>query len=415
MTHTASTPVPAHPLEGVSRDVLTVTDLIRTGRAVTRQSIAEATGMGRNTVSQLINDALTAGLLVPDGSAPSTGGRAPATWRFRAEAGMALSIGVHTTTLRLAVADLAGTTIVSEVIDWPITRGPETTLTEAAHRLMSLQDRAEAAHPGHGPVRVAGVSLTGPVDMHTGRPIAPPIMPGWDGFDVVGTTQALLGMPVVVDNDVNTMLAGFLTGMSERGESAEDLLYVQVGTGIGAGLLASGRIHHGADGAAGDIGHVRIASGDQAICRCGRTGCLEAVAGGWAVLRDARRAATEGVSPFLRERLAMTGELRIRDVIAGVAAGDTECVTLAARSATAVGDALAMLVSLLNPARVVLAGHMPQECPVFLEVAQRIVAERALGLATRNLTISVTGEGLEDERRGAAVLAVSALFDTARG
>ncbi|MCL3777435.1 MULTISPECIES: ROK family transcriptional regulator [unclassified Actinomyces] len=414
MTHTDPATTPANPLAGVSPDVLTVTNLIRTGRAVTRQTIAEATGMGRNTVSALINDAVDAGLLAPDGSAPSTGGRAPATWRFRAEAGLALSIGVHTTTLRLSVADLSGTTIVSEVVDWPITRGPEATLAEAATRLAALLARAEQARPGHGPVRVAGISLTGPVDRHSGRPIAPPIMPGWDGFDVVGTAQALLDMPVVVDNDVNVMLVGFLAGATERQEQVEDLLYVQVGTGIGAGLLASGRVHHGADGAAGDIGHVRVTTGDQVICRCGRTGCLEAVAGGWAVLRDARRAATEGVTPFLRSRLEQTGELSIEDVIAGVAAGDTECLTLTVRSATAVGNALAMLVSLLNPARVVLAGHMPQACPIFLEVAQRIVEERALGLATRNLRISVTSEGLEDERRGAAVLAVSALFDGER-
>lgn len=414
MAHTPSTTTPAHPLAGVSPDVLTVTNLIRTGRAITRQSIAQATGMGRNTVSALISDAVDAGLLVPDGSAPSTGGRAPATWRFRAEAGFALSIGVHTTTLRLAVADLSGTTLVSEVVDWPIARGPEVTLAEAAARLTVLLARAEKDWPEHGQVRVAGISLTGPVDRHSGRPISPPIMPGWDGFDIVGTAQALLGVPVVVDNDVNVMLAGFLAAAAERQEACEDLLYVQVGTGIGAGLLASGCIHHGADGAAGDIGHVRVTSNDQVICRCGRTGCLEAVAGGWAVLRDARRAANDGVSPFLRERLEQAGELSIEDVIAGVAAGDTECLTLTVRSATAVGDALAMLVSLLNPARVVLAGHMPQACPIFLEVARRIIEERALGLATRNLTISVTSEGLEDERRGAAVLAVSALFDGER-
>ena len=100
----------------------------------------------------------------------------------------------------------------------------------------------------------------------------------------------------------------------------QDVLYVQVGTGIGAGLMSHGALHWGADGAAGDIGHVRVSGSDAVVCRCGRTGCLEAVAGGWAVLRDARRAGAEGISPFLRERLGSAGDLTIDDVVAGVAA-----------------------------------------------------------------------------------------------
>ena len=110
---------------------------------------------------------------------------------------------------------------------------------------------------------------------------------------------------------------------------------------------------------------MRVSGSDAVVCRCGRTGCLEAVAGGWAVLRDARRAGAEGISPFLRERLGSAGDLTIDDVVAGVAAGDTECVTLMVRSATAVGDALAMIVSCFNPGRVILAGSMPQGCAMF--------------------------------------------------
>ena len=184
----------------------------------------------------------------------------------------------------------------------------------------------------------------------------------------------------------------------------QDVLYVQVGTGIGAGLMSHGVLHWGADGAAGDIGHVRVSGSDAVVCRCGRTGCLEAVAGGWAVLRDARRAGAEGISPFLRERLGSAGDLTIDDVVAGVAAGDTECVTLMVRSATAVGDALAMIVSCFNPGRVILAGPMPQGCAMFLQVARRIVNERALALATKHLEILPARDGADDEMRGTAVL-----------
>ncbi|VEG29261.1 ROK family protein [Actinomyces howellii] len=402
----------ASPIPRIDRDVLTVANLIRTSRAGTRQELAQSTGMGRNTVSTLIQAAIEARLLVPDGSAPSTGGRAPATWRFRHESGLILVIGVHSTTLRLAVTDLAGTPLAQDLIDWPITRGPEDTLAEASRRLTGLARQATEQHGEDLEVWGAGVSLPGPINQVTGRPTAPPIMPGWDGYDVVGSLEATLGVPVVVDNDVNTMLLGYAATLPDQHHRRPgDMLYVQIGTGIGAGLMSTGHVHRGADGAAGDIGHVRVVDADNVVCRCGRTGCLEAVAGGWALLRDARRAAAEGLSPHLRACLEETGTLTIEDIVSGVSAGDTECVTLMVRSATAVGDALAMLVSFFNPGRVVLAGPMPQGCPLFLSVARRLVSERALALATSGLEVVAAESGFEDEKRGAALLAVNALFE----
>ena len=396
------------PIPQIDTDVLTVVDLVRRGRASTRQQLAQMTGMGRNTISSLLNTAVALGLIAPNGSGPSTGGRAPATWRFRQEDGLVLVAGVHSSTLRLAVTDLGGAPVECRTLPWSITRGPAPTLAEAAARLRDM------VGPLDRPVWAAGASLPGPIDQESGRPTAPPIMPGWDGFDVVAVMEEALGVPAVTSNDVNTMLLGHAVTLQDQAHRRpRDILYLQVGTGIGAGLMSNGLLHRGADGAAGDIGHVRVTGNDAVVCRCGRTGCLEAVAGGWAVMRDARRAGAEGTSPFLRERLAGSGDLTIDDVVAGVTAGDTECVTLMVRSATAVGDALAMIVSFFNPGRVVLAGPMPQGCPLFLQVARRIVDERALALATHDLELVPAEDSLDDEMRGTAILAVNALFDRA--
>lgn len=396
------------PIPQIDTDVLTVVDLVRRGRASTRQQLAQMTGMGRNTISSLLNTAVALGLIAPNGSGPSTGGRAPATWRFRQEDGLVLVAGVHSSTLRLAVTDLGGAPVECRTLPWSITRGPAPTLAEAAARLRDM------VGPLDRPVWAAGASLPGPIDQESGRPTAPPIMPGWDDFDVVAVMEEALGVPAVTSNDVNTMLLGHAVTLQDQAHRRpRDILYLQVGTGIGAGLMSNGLLHRGADGAAGDIGHVRVTGNDAVVCRCGRTGCLEAVAGGWAVMRDARRAGAEGTSPFLRERLAGSDDLTINDVVAGVTAGDTECVTLMVRSATAVGDALAMIVSFFNPGRVVLAGPMPQGCPLFLQVARRIVDERALALATHDLELVPAEDSLDDEMRGTAILAVNALFDRA--
>ncbi|MDO4899710.1 ROK family protein [Actinomyces sp.] len=396
------------PIAAIDADVLTTVNLIRTGRAITRQQLARATGMGRNTISTLINTAIDVGLIAPNGSAPSTGGRAPATWRFCQEAGLALAVGVHTTTLRLAVTDLGGDPVERRTLNWSITRGPDDTLARAATAMRELLR-------GHQlPVWAAGVSLPGPIDQETGRPSSPPIMPGWDDFDVVGTLETALGVPVSTGNDVNIMLLGYASVLPDQvTREPANILYLQVGTGIGVGIMSNGHLHLGAAGAAGDIGHVRVYGADTVVCRCGRTGCLEAVAGGWALLRDARRAAVEGLSPHLRACLEQHDELTIEDIVGGVNAGDTECVTLMVRSATAVGDALAMLVSFFNPGRVVLAGPMPQGCPMFLDVIRRIVDERALSLATAQLEIMPAHSGIDDELHGCALLAVDSVFKAA--
>ena len=146
------------PLSSAGRDVITVADHVRTGAGRTRQQLARATGMGRNTVSTLLNTAVELGLVCPDGAGPSTGGRAPETWRFRHEEGLVLVTGVHTSTLHLAVTDLAGTPVNRLILAWPISRGPTATLAKAAEQLRDMAAPLEQA------VWAAGVSLPGPID-----------------------------------------------------------------------------------------------------------------------------------------------------------------------------------------------------------------------------------------------------------
>ena len=101
-----------------------------------------------------------------------------------------------------------------------------------------------------------GIGVPGPVEFESGRPVSPPIMPGWDGYRVRGALRAV-GVPVWVDNDVNVMALGELTAGCGRGR--DDFVFVKIGTGIGAGIIVDGRIHRGAKGSAGDIGHIQIA------------------------------------------------------------------------------------------------------------------------------------------------------------
>jgi predicted NBD/HSP70 family sugar kinase len=149
-----------------------------------------------------------------------------------------------------------------------------------------LTEAGCSPHEVHG----IGLDVPGPVDFATGRVISPPIMSGWDGYDIPGWFRPGFDCPVLLENDVNAMAFGEQRTVYPDTDS---LLVVKVGTGVGAGIISGGRVYRGADGAAGDIGHVQIAVPGEAApppCRCGNTGCVEARVGGWALIRDLRAA-----------------------------------------------------------------------------------------------------------------------------
>ena len=253
--------------------------LIRDGDAVTRADLVRHTGLARSTVAQRLDALLAHQRVCEAGGSVSTGGRPPTLLAFNQGAGVVLVADLGATHSRLVASDLAGVPLAETTSDLDIAEGPEVVLPWVDERFAELL--AEAGRGAHE-VRGIGVGVPGPVAFSLGEPVAPPVMPGWDGFSIPGWFAAHYDAPVLVDNDVNIMALGeHWTHWRE----VEHLLYVKVGSGIGCGIVADRRIHRGAKGAAGDIGHIRIAGHDDVVCRCGNVGCLESVAGGRALAR----------------------------------------------------------------------------------------------------------------------------------
>jgi glucokinase-like ROK family protein len=250
--------------------------------------------------------------------------------------------------------------------------------------------------------------LPGPVEFSLGRPVAPPIMPGWDAYPVRERLALRFQVPAWVDNDVNVMALGELRAGIGRGEQA--LIYVKVGTGIGAGLISAGHLHRGAQGAAGDIGHVSVLDDDSVLCRCGNTGCLEAIAGGYALSRDGLAAAQSGRSAALASVLAATGGVTARDVTAAAARGDRESLALLTRAGRLVGRTLATLVNFYNPSLIVMGGQISASEDIFLSELRRTVYGRSTALAARDLRIKTSPLGSRAGLLGAAFLVADELF-----
>jgi glucokinase-like ROK family protein len=399
----AAADLPPDQLDGL----VTVLDLVRWGEARTRPELGRLSGLGRTVITQRVGQLIESGLVEEGSLGPSTGGRAPRQLRFRAEAGAVLVAELGATHISVGITDLAGKLLQHREQPWDIAAGPDSSLRQVEAAFDELR-----AMPGNPDIWGIGIGVPGPVEMATGRPIAPPIMPGWDGYPVRDRLSARYGVPVCVDNEVNAMALGeYRAGL---GRGVPDLVYLKLGTGIGAGLISGGRPHRGAQGCAGDVGHVAVVDDDAIVCRCGNVGCLEALAGGAALARDATAAATAGRSPMLADRLAEQGKLEAKDVSRAAQHGDPVSVDLLGRSGRLVGTMLATLVNFYNPSLVIIGGGVAASGDMLLAAVRQAVYRRSLPLATRDLRIARSPLDDRAGLMGAGFMVVDELFSASR-
>jgi glucokinase-like ROK family protein len=388
--------------------LVAILDLIRGGRARTRPELARASGLGRNVVAQRVAHLQTTGLVEDGELGPSTGGRAPRGLRFRAEMGRILVADIGATGMTVALSDLSGGVLDSRTRPGDVARGPEPVLAEVCAVFDELLAGAGRAEDLWG----IGVGLPGPVEFASGRPVSPPIMPGWDGVPVRDHFADRYDVPVWVDNDVNVMALGEHQAGTAYGH--RDFVYVKVGTGIGAGLVSGGRLHRGAQGCAGDIGHITVTPEQPVVCRCGKTGCLEALAGGAALARQGAAAAADGSSPFLAALLADGRTISSADVGAAAVHGDQVGLELLMGSARLVGQSIARIVNFFNPSLIVLGGGVVSTSDAYVAVVREVVYRQSLPLATRDLRITRSTLSQGPGPVGAAAMVVDELFSRER-
>jgi predicted NBD/HSP70 family sugar kinase len=365
--------------------------LIRDEGVATRAELAARTGIARSTVSQRVERLLERGFVVEAGEAPSSGGRPPTVLKFNQNAGVILAADLGATHCRIVVTDLAGEQLVEHPADLDIAAGPERVLPWVLDRFDDLLAEA-ACSPDR--VRGIGVGLPGPVEFATGRAVNPPIMPGWDGVDVPAILRSRFEVPVFVDNDVNVMALGEY--WSDGRAISDEMLFIKVGTGIGAGIISNGQIHRGAQGAAGDIGHIRLADHQEVTCRCGNRGCVEALAGGGALARQLREVGLEARGS--------------RDIVDYVRAGEVTAVRLVRDAGRMIGEVLAGLVNFHNPSAIVVGGDLANADDQLLAGIREVVYQRSTALATRHLQIRRSRLGDRAGATGAAVMVLDAVL-----
>jgi len=350
----------------------------------TRAQLVAITGQARSTIAARLDSLSEVGLIGQIGERSSAMGRPAASFYFRPDAGAVLAVDIGASHVRVAVTDLSVKILTERHLELNVEEGPDVVLGQVIALSRELLAEAGIATSR---LKGVGIGIPGPVTHDSGRPSSPPIMPGWDGHDIIGTMKAAFDVPIHVDNDANIMAIG---EHALAWKDVADLVFVKFATGVGMGIILDGQIRRGAKGSSGDIGHIRVPGGPPNPCHCGGTGCLEAVIGVPALL-----AQLEAVG-----RTATSGA----DIVSLVRSGDKAAIQVIRDAGRTAGEVLAGVVSLLNPSVIAVGGILAQAHEQLIAGIRESVYAKSLPLATQDLRINASIAGPRAGIIGASTL-----------
>jgi predicted NBD/HSP70 family sugar kinase len=336
-----------------------VIETLRTSGSMTRSALARETGLSRTTISTLLGELIEQGIVTEstDEAGARRGAGRPATVvRLDHSAGAAVSIDVGARHLAVAVGDLAHRVLAERWVPLPSAHEAGDGLDRAAE--LVGETLAEAGVEKSAVIGAA-MGLPAPISQPAGLVASSNILPGWAGVHVAEEMSQRLEVPVFVENDSN--LGALAESAWGAGAGFDQLAYIKAATGIGAGLVQDGKLFRGTTGTAGEIGHTTVAE-DGPICRCGNRGCLELYAGGVALL-DALHQSHPDV-----ETLEQVVELAHE--------GHPACARVLADAGSHIGVAIANLINLFNPRRIVVGGELAGGGETVLG-PMRVAAERS--------------------------------------
>ncbi len=373
-----------------------VLDLIKKRSPISRAALAEASSLAKPTVSAIVDELLARHAVreVGVGTTGREGGRPPVLLEFDSHSQCLVGVHLGVTTTTIVLADALGHEFARAQM--PTWRGRSATALDrvaaATERLLSVNGAKERE-------TAVGVCVPGMTDVATGVcRIAPAL--GWIDVPVREHLQDALGIPVYVHNTAQA--SAVAEAVEGAGQGATDVVLLYLGSGIGSGMLSGGRLFSGSSGQAGEIGHCPV-DGATERCPCGRRGCLETVASGIALVRDARAAVAEGRSTSL----ATNGDdLTVALIAAAAAAGDSLAGDLLDRTGKRLGTAAAWLVNLTDPQVLILSGGLVEIGDPLLGPLRRAFDEHVLPQVAERLQIRRSELGDDAETRGAVLLAM---------
>ncbi len=377
-------------------------NIIRTTGEINRMGLTKMSGVSKSTISLQINKLIKLGLI--EEIAPCDSSQRKLKLKICENIGHVAGVFLGITKLSMAIFSLDMHIVAESEFVFDSISDPESTNEEIIRQLKMLCENNNI-HRLWG----IGIGFPFPVNFKEGKPDSPPNVPLWHDYPLKDLYENEFGCPVLVDNDVNVMALGESYKGCTQNES--DFLFIKIGTGIGSGLIVDGKIYRGANGCAGDIGHIAV-NGSDVQCQCGNIGCLEAVAGGKALGKIATEMGKAGESKYLAKLVQTKPKLTAADINNGAIAGDLACIQVIKKAGAAVGEVSAKLVNFFNPSFIVIGGGLAGFGNHFVGAIREAVIRRSLHLATYELTVCVSELRDKSGPTGSGTLILDHIFSS---
>ncbi len=301
-------------------------------------------------VTSLVNELILEGLIKDYGKIESTGGRKPNLYGIVPDSAFFIGVDVKQSHINIGLSDLQKNLVkVSEKLDYKLDNTPESLEALCGY----IQDFIAGLNVPSDRVLGIGINLSGRINYITGHSYS---FFHFDESPLAEIIQGRVGIPVFLENDSRAMAYGeFCAGAVEE---EKDVLFLNLDYGIGVGILFDGQVYYGKSGYAGEVGHMPFFDNER-ICHCGKKGCLETEASGWALKRMFREKLAEGSSSVLTSTKKIKPEdITMDDIIEAALNDDVLAIELIARVGENLGRGIAALINVLNPELVVLGGSL---------------------------------------------------------
>jgi glucokinase-like ROK family protein len=375
-------------------------NLIRERGTITRAELNQITHLSTTTISALVNVLIASGFVTEAGIGVSSGGRRPVVLEFNYNARYTLGVDMGATHITVIIMKLNGQVIARKNRNVDVIHQPYLSLDSILEMIASILDERHLTYED-----LLGVALTVPaplIDEQTGEFLTY-YMPAWAGILPVNYLRQTINLPIYVENDANSAsLAEKYWGI---GRGYDNLAYIKLGTGVGAGLIIDNEIYRGVNGNAGEIGHTTIEASGR-LCRCGNHGCIESYVGIPGLLRDVR----EGLrnDPNWQSNL---DALKIDQIIDAANNGNEVCTQVIAKAGKYMGIGIANLVNLFNPGLVVIGGELTAAGDLFLNSVLSSIRERSIPFGIHREKLVLGELGSDAVAVGAATLVMLNAFN----
>ncbi|MGE4453657.1 MAG: ROK family protein [Sphaerochaeta sp.] len=378
----------------------TILQLVWEQKTVSRAELSRLSGLSRSTITLNVDTLLKQGILVEK---PSKGTSKSTRTQVSINKKLGIFVGIELDAdcCEVGICNIMGSLLSLDCFTIEYTMGPEQIFEQLVTSITNLRSTQPE---GQNTILGIGVGLPTPVDFQKGYAVHPAFMPGWHHYPIGDNLSQAFACPVFVDNEVNTMAFGEAC-LNQKYRGA-NLLFLKLGIGIGAGMIVEGHIYRGNSGMSGNIGHIRV-DNRQEPCQCGKFGCLEAIAGGSALLKKAKELAISGESTYLHQLWGERQSLNLQDMVAAIKHKDATIINLVNESATMVGTMVGRLVMFFDPKVLVVGGALCDFGPQYIDYIRRAIIQEASPWIQSDFDVTVSRFGDSIGVIGSAMLSIS--------